>query len=223
VQERRGKEAQDSVRINNRIVAREVRVISPSGEQLGIMPTHQAIAVAEEQGLDLVEVAPDSRPPVCRIMDYGKYKYNLKKKQQSAKRRAVSQAVKEVKLRPKTEEHDYQVKLKHINRFLLDGNKVKVTVRFRGRELVHRDIGMEFLQRVIKDVGEMAVLGTAPEMDGKMLTMVMNPSPKALALKRARDEQKRQQGEEQKPQVSQADESAKEPGQQNQAAPGGEA
>jgi len=116
-------------------------VISETGEQLGIMPTPDAIRVAGEKGMDLVEVSPTSRPPVCRIMDYGKYKYTQKKKAQSAKKKAMTQSVKEVKLRPKTEEHDYQFKLKHINRFLLDGNKAKVTIRFRGREMAHKDIG----------------------------------------------------------------------------------
>lgn len=165
-------------------------MISPDGEQLGIMSTIEALRIAEEQGLDLVEVAPDSRPPVCRIMDYGKYKYTLKKKQQSAKKRAVAQSLKEVKLRPKTEEHDYQVKLKHITRFLLEGNKVKVTIRFRGREMAHRDIGMEMLNRIVQDAGDLAVVASTPLMEGRLLHMVLNPSPKALVLKRAKDEKR---------------------------------
>ncbi len=177
--------------MNNRIVAREVRVISPEGEQLGIMSTSEALRIAEEQGLDLVEVAPDSRPPVCRIMDYGKYKYTQKKKMQSAKRKAASQQLKEVKLRPKTEEHDYQVKIKHVHRFLQEGNKVKVTIRFRGREMAHRDIGMAMLNRIIEDAGELATVATAPVMEGRLLHMILSPSQKALKMKKEREEKRR--------------------------------
>jgi len=172
-------------------VAREVRVISDEGEQLGIMATGDALEIAEEKGLDLVEVSPDSRPPVCRILDYGKYKYTQKKKQQNAKKRAVNQSLKEVKLRPKTEEHDYQFKLKHVIRFLQEGNKAKVTIRFRGREMAHRDIGIEMLRRIIKDVGGLATVATEPTMEGRLLHMVLTPSPKALVEMRARAEKRK--------------------------------
>jgi len=148
--------------------------------------------------MDLVEVSSDSRPPVCRIMDYGKYKYTQKKKQQSAKKRAVNQSLKEVKLRPKTEEHDYQFKLKHILRFLMDGDKAKITIRFRGREMAHKDIGMEMLKRIIGDIGEMATVASEPAMEGRLLQMVLNPSPKALVIKRSKDEQRRAKEEEKK-------------------------
>jgi translation initiation factor IF-3 len=155
------------------------------------MATEDALRVAEEQGMDLVEVSAESRPPVCRIMDYGKYKYTQKKKQQSAKKRASSQSLKEVKLRPKTEEHDYQFKLKHITRFLLEGNKAKVTIRFRGREMAHKNIGMEMLRRIIADMGELATVASEPMMEGRLLHMILTPSPKALVLKRANDEKKK--------------------------------
>lgn len=184
---------QDTTRINEGIRAREVRVISAEGEQLGIMSTDEAIRVAQEQGLDLVEVAAASRPPVCRIMDYGRYKYQLKKKQQGSKKRMAGQTMKEVKLRPKTEVHDYQVKLKHINRFLLEGHKVKVTVRFRGREMAHKDLGLEMLERITKDAGDLATVGSPPLMEGRMLQMVLAPSPKALVIKRAKDEEREKQ------------------------------
>jgi len=173
-----------------------VRVISETGDQLGIMPTPDAIRTAGEKGMDLVEVSPTSRPPVCRIMDYGKYKYTQKKKAQSAKKKAMTQSVKEVKLRPKTEEHDYQFKLKHIQRFLLDGNKAKVTIRFRGREMAHKDIGMEMLKRIVRDVGDMATVASEPAMEGRLLQMVLAPSPKALVIKRSKDEQRRAEKEE---------------------------
>lgn len=156
---------------------------------MGILSTQEAIRAAEERGLDLVEVSPLTRPPVCRIMDYGKYKYTQKKKQASAKKRSMSQSLKEVKLRPKTEEHDYQFKLKHIMRFLQEGNKAKVTIRFRGREMAHKDIGLEMLHRITRDVGEMATIASEPAMEGRLLQMVMTPSPKALAsLKKSKDE-----------------------------------
>jgi len=155
------------------------------------MATEDALAVALEHGMDLVEVSAESRPPVCRIMDYGKYKYTQKKKQQSAKKRASSQSLKEVKLRPKTEEHDYQFKLKHITRFLLEGNKAKVTIRFRGREMAHKNIGMEMLRRIIADLGELATVASEPMMEGRLLHMILTPSPKALVIKRANDEKRK--------------------------------
>ncbi len=181
---------EERTRINNQIRAREVRVIDDDGSQLGIMPLQEALRICEDKGLDLVEVASTSRPPVCRVMDYGKYKYNQKKKQQGAKRKQAGQQMKEVKLRPKTEEHDYNFKLKHIMRFLSDGNKAKVTVRFRGREMAHRDLGFEMLERIIQDAGDLAVVASAPTMEGRLMYMVLAPSPKAMILKKAKEEEK---------------------------------
>jgi translation initiation factor IF-3 len=138
------------------IRAREVRVIGQEGGQLGIMAAQEAIQLAEEQGLDLVEVAPEARPPVCRIMDYGKYKYQQSKRLQQAKKKQKIISVKEIKLRPKTEEHDYQFKTQHVRRFLQDGHKTKVTVVFRGREMAHTELGRQMLDRVavdLQDVG----------------------------------------------------------------------
>ena len=184
--------------MNERIVAREVRVISETSDQLGIMPTPDAIRLASEKGMDLVEVSPTARPPVCRILDYGKYKYAQKKKAQSAKKKTINQSVKEVKLRPKTEEHDYQFKLKHIQRFLLDGNKAKVTIRFRGREMAHKDIGLEMLKRIVRDVGDIAIVASEPAMEGRLLQMILAPSPKAMVLRRSKNEQRRTKKEEPK-------------------------
>lgn len=181
---------QGGTRINRQIRARELRVISFEGEQLGIMSLDEALEIATDKGMDLVEVSPNSRPPVCRIMDYGRYKYTQKKKERSAKRRQTSQQMKEVKLRPKTEEHDYQFKLKHITRFLMDGNKVKVTVRFRGREMAHKDIGIEYLNRIIQDADDLAVVSSQPSMEGRLLHMILAPSPKAMILKKAKDEER---------------------------------
>ena len=189
---------EEKTRVNTQIRAREVRVIGDDGSQLGIMPLQEALDISGERGLDLVEVSPTSRPPVCRIMDYGKYKYTQKKKQQGAKRRQASQQMKEVKLRPKTEEHDYNFKFKHIKRFLEDGNKAKVTVRFRGREMAHRDIGFEMCQRIIEDIGDLAVVTSPPAMEGRLLYMVLAPSPKALVLKRSREEERQKEKDKEK-------------------------
>ena len=142
----------EEVRVNRRIRAREVRVIDADGEQRGIVPVQQAMALAEEAGLDLVEVAANARPPVCRIMDYGRYKYDEKKKAQETKRKQTVIAVKEVKIRPKTDEHDYQFKLRNAIRFLEAGDKVKVTIVFRGREITHKEIALERLKRVEEDL-----------------------------------------------------------------------
>ncbi len=152
-----------------------MRLIDVDGQQLGIMGVREAIAAAEERGLDLVEVAPNASPPVCRIMDYGKYKYQQKKKTQEARRRAAQVQVKEVKIRPKTEEHDYQFKLRNARRFLEQKNKVKVTVIFRGRELAHTDIGREIMQRVAEETQDIANVEKAAAMEGRAMTMILTP------------------------------------------------
>ena len=154
---------------------REVRVISQDGEQLGIMLTQEAQQLAEEHGLDLVEVAPNERPPVCRVMDYGKYKYQKSKRLQQAKKKQKVIVVKEIKLRPKTEEHDYQFKTQHVRRFLQDGHKAKVTVVFRGREMAHTELGRRILDRVIGDLEEVAVVEQVPKQEGRNMTMVLGP------------------------------------------------
>ena len=145
------------MRRNEQIRARELRVIGPEGEQLGILGRNEAIAMAKEHGLDLVEVAATADPPVCRVMDYGKCKYETQKKKQEAKKRQTVVQIKEIKVRPKTDDHDFETKVRHIKRFLEDGDRVKVTVFFRGREIVHKDRGLSILERVIadtKDVGK---------------------------------------------------------------------
>ena len=142
------------------------------------MATAEALQLAEEQGFDLVEVAPNEKPPVCRIMDYGKYKYQQSKRLQQAKKKQKVISVKEIKLRPKTEEHDYQFKSQHVRRFLQDGHKAKVTVVFRGREMAHPELGMKILQRVADDVADFAVVETAARQDGRNMTMVLHPTRK---------------------------------------------
>lgn len=157
------------------IRVREVRVVSEDGEQLGVMATPEALQLAEEKGLDLVEVAPNERPPVCRVMDYGKYKYQRSKRQQQAKKKQKIILVKEIKLRPKTEEHDYQFKTQHVRRFLQDGHKAKVTIVFRGREMAHTELGRRILDRVMVDMEEVATVEQMPKQEGRNMTMVLAP------------------------------------------------
>jgi translation initiation factor IF-3 len=157
------------------IRVREVRVVGADGAQLGIMPTQEALQFAEEQGFDLVEVAPNERPPVCRIMDYGKYKYQRSKRQQLAKKKQKVILVKEIKLRPKTEEHDYQFKIQHVKRFLQEGHKAKVTVIFRGREMAHTELGRRVLDRIIVDLEDVATVEQMPKQEGRNMTLVLSP------------------------------------------------
>ena len=165
----------DGVRRNELIHAREVRVIGAEGEQLGILQRNEAIAMAQEVGCDLVEVSSNSEPPVCRIMDYGKFKYEQQKKKQDAKKRQAVVQVKEIKVRPKTDEHDYETKLKHIRSFLEDGDRCKVTVFFRGREIVHKDRGIEILERIVKDLEDVGKVEQEPRAEGRTLQMLVVP------------------------------------------------
>jgi translation initiation factor IF-3 len=157
----------------------EVRVISEDGQQLGLMTPEAAIAHAEEVGLDVVEVAPNANPPVCRIMDYGKYKYEQKKK--AGKGRGHAASLKEVKLRPRTDDHDLGFKLRNARRFLIDGDKVKITVMYRGREMVHRQLGREQLEKVLDLLGPIATVENPPRMEGRFLSMILVPNREAIA------------------------------------------
>jgi len=150
-------------------------VVGADGGNLGVMPTDIALKRAEEAGLDLVEVAPEARPPVCKILDFGKFKYIQKKKQADAKRNQNVQDLKEVKLRPKTDDHDYDFKLKHCKRFLEDGDKVKVTIMFRGREVIHKDIAIKRLDCIAKDLSDIAKVETHAKMEGRTMHMIIAP------------------------------------------------
>lgn len=165
----------DSVRRNEMIRAREVRVIGAEGDQLGILSRNEAIEMAKEAGLDLVEVAATSEPPVCRIMDYGKFKYEQQKKKADAKKRQSVIQIKEIKVRPKTDDHDYETKLRHIRRFLEDGDRCKVTVFFRGREIIHKDRGVAILERMVQDLGDVAKMEQEPRAEGRTLQMLLVP------------------------------------------------
>lgn len=164
------------MRLNEKIVAHEIRVIDSEGEQLGILSRSEALTIAENQGLDLIEVSPNAAPPVCRLMDYGKYKYQQSKKQHEAKKHQKVIHVKEVKLRPKTEEHDLQFKLNNALRFLEEGNKVKVTVMFRGREMTHRKIGRDLLEKFQALIGETGAVEQPLKDEGRSITLIMAPS-----------------------------------------------
>ncbi|MBI4587676.1 MAG: translation initiation factor IF-3 [Candidatus Rokubacteria bacterium] len=163
------------IRINEGIRVREVRVVSAEGEQLGILPISQALEQAAQRGLDLVEVAPEANPPVCRIMDFGKYKYLQARRQKEARKKQTIIQVKEVKMGPKTDAHDFNFKAKHVRRFLEDGNKAKVTVRFKGREMAHTELGWKILNRMAQTVSDLAVIEHHPKMEGRMLTMILSP------------------------------------------------
>jgi translation initiation factor IF-3 len=169
------KSKKDTVRVNNRIRAPQVRVIDPDGEQIGIMPTREAVDLAYEKGLDLVEVSPNAKPPVCRILDYGKYKYEESKKARSARKKQHTVQLKEMRYRPKIEEHDYSFKTRHVREFIVQGYKVKVFVVFRGREMAHVEFGRKIMERVIDDLSDVAQVEVKPKMEGRNLTMLLMP------------------------------------------------
>lgn len=190
-------------RTNRRIRAREVRVIGPGGEQLGVMPIDQALSYAQQQGLDLVEVSPMSKPPVCKVMDYGKFKYDEKKRANEARKKQVVVRIKEVKMRPKTEDHDYEFKVNNIRRFLEDGDKARVTIMFRGREITHKEIGQNLLSDVVGDLKDAAVIEQAPRMEGRQMFMILAPSPKLKAQIAAAAREREKEKEQAKAQKSQ--------------------
>jgi translation initiation factor IF-3 len=161
--------------VNRRIRVPEIRVINQDGQQLGVMPTGEALRIAEAAGLDLVEVSPKAHPPVCKIMDYGRFKYEKSKQAKEARKRQSQVIVKEVKFRPKTDDHDIAFKVKKVNKFLSEGNKVKLVVQFRGREIVHPETGQDILQRVIDSLTELVNIEQMPSMEGRRMIMLLGP------------------------------------------------
>lgn len=164
----------DGPRVNHDIKADEIRVVDENGDMKGVMSVSDAVSLAEEAGLDLVEVSPNAKPPVCKILDYGKFKYEQQKKAAEARKKQKTIDVKEVKIRPGIEEHDYQVKMRNARRFLETGDKVKVTMRFRGREMAHQDIGMDLLTRMIAELADVGKVDLAPKMEGRQAIMVLS-------------------------------------------------
>ncbi|HEY9390258.1 MAG TPA: translation initiation factor IF-3 [Mycobacteriales bacterium] len=166
-------------RINDRIRVPEVRLVGPEGEQVGIVPIGEALRLAQDSDLDLVEVAPMARPPVCKLMDYGKFKYESAQKARESRRNQALTVIKEMKLRPKIDPHDYETKKGHVERFLKQGDKVKVTIMFRGREQHRPELGLRLLQRLAEDVIELGYIESAPKQDGRNMIMVMAPHKNA--------------------------------------------
>jgi len=183
--------ATDEPRINDRIRAREVRLIDENGGQMGVTPLPEALATARDRDLDLVEVAPDATPPVCRIMDFRRHQYEEQQRRKESRRKATQVVIKEMKFRPKIDVHDYSTKMRHVKKFLGEGNKVKLTIMFRGREMAHPELGLRILERIAEEVGEIAIVESAPRQDGRNMTMVLHPlkkdgrKPKATADERA--------------------------------------
>jgi len=161
-------------RVNEMIVAEEIRVVGSEGEMLGVMSVEAAIKLADEEGLDLVEISPNAAPPVCKILDYGKYKYEQQKKAAEARKNQKTVDVKEVKIRPGIEDHDYQVKMRNARKFLENGDKVKVTMRFRGREMAHQNIGFDLLKRMITELSDVGKVDLEPKMEGRQIIMVLS-------------------------------------------------
>ena len=165
----------DGPRINEMINSRSVRCIDPDGEQLGILSIDEAMNKAEELGLDLVELQPNADPPVCKILDYGKHKYQAQKRANEARKKQKIIEVKEIKLRPNNDQHDYQVKMKAVRKFIDGGDKVKITLRFRGREMAHVELGTDLLSRVQEDIDDFAKIESMPKMEGRQMTMILAP------------------------------------------------
>ena len=171
------------LRINDRIRVPEVRLVGPNGETVGIVPTDQALKLAQEADLDLVEIAPQGKPPVCKLMDYGKFKYEAAQKAREARRNQTNVIIKEMKLRPKIDQHDYETKKGHVVRFLRAGDKVKITIMFRGREQHRPELGFRLLQKLAEDVQELGFVESAPKQDGRNMIMVLGPHKKKAEAK----------------------------------------
>lgn len=174
---RRPQKDKDGLRVNREIRAQQVRVIDEEGQMLGVMTPMEGIRLAEERGLDLIEIAPTASPPTCKIMDYGKWKYENKKKQAAARKKQVIVQVKEIQIRPRTDQHDFETKMKHARRFILDGDKVKVSMRFMGRELAHQEVGMTQMKKVIETLQDIVIVESNPKMEGKSAFLILAPDP----------------------------------------------
>jgi translation initiation factor IF-3 len=189
-QHRGGRPISTEPRINDRIRVPEVRLVGPAGEQVGIVSINDALRLAQEADLDLVEVAPMARPPVCKLMDYGKFKYEAAQKEREVRRNQTNVIIKEMKLRPKIDPHDYATKKGHVERFLKGGDKVKITIMFRGREQSRPELGYRLLQKLAEDVQELGYVETNPKQDGRNMTMVIGPHKKKAEAKAEREAQK---------------------------------
>lgn len=176
-----------TVRVNERIRIREVRLIDEDGNQLGIVPTQEALQTARERGLDLVEVAPNANPPVARLMDYGKYRYEESRKEREARKKQKQAQIKEIRITPNIDDHDLETKVRHARKFLTNGDKVKVSVRFRGRQNLHRDLGRDLLLRVVGMLSDISQVDQMPRSEGRDMTMLLSPTAAAVEARAAQD------------------------------------
>ena len=163
-------------RVNEQVVCTEIRLIGAEGENVGLITPENALDMASEVGLDLVEISPNAEPPVCKIMDFGKYKYEQQKKESEARKKQKTIEVKEIKFRPNTDTHDYEVKMRSVTKFLDNGDKVKITMRFRGREMAHQELGRQLLERVSEDTKEIGKIDSIPKLEGRQIVMLINPT-----------------------------------------------
>ena len=163
-------------RVNEQVICTEIRLIGAEGENVGLITPENALDMATEVGLDLVEISPNAEPPVCKIMDFGKYKYEQQKKESEARKKQKTIEVKEIKFRPNTDTHDYEVKMRSVTKFLDNGDKVKITMRFRGREMAHQDLGRQLLERVSEDTKEIGKIDSIPKLEGRQIVMLINPT-----------------------------------------------
>ena len=171
------KDSKDSLRVNREIRAQQIRVIDDEGNMLGVMTVPEALRMAEDRGLDLLEIAPTATPPTCKIMDYGKWKYENKKKATAARKKQTVVTIKEIQMRPRTDQHDFETKMNHARRFLLEGDKVKVSLRFMGREMAHQELGMEVMKKCIAFVADLAMVESSPKLEGKNMFLMLGPDP----------------------------------------------
>lgn len=165
------------MRVNREIRAQQIRVIDDEGNMLGVMTVPEALRIAEDRGLDLLEIAPTATPPTCKIMDFGKWKYEKKKQATAARKKQTVVTIKEIQMRPRTDQHDFETKMNHARRFLLDGDKVKVSLRFMGREMAHQEIGFEVMKKAIAFVNDLALIESHPKMEGKNMFLMLGPDP----------------------------------------------
>lgn len=170
------KSRENEPRMNEEINVATIRLIGPEGQMLGIVPTKQGIALAEQHGLDLVEISPTAEPPVCKVLDYGKYKYETQKKLSEARKKQKVVNIKEIKMRPNIDEHDYGIKMRSVHKFIEEGDKVKFTIRFRGREMSHQEMGMKLLVRVKEEMGDTIKVEHEPKLEGRQMVMVISPA-----------------------------------------------
>ena len=187
----RGNDRSRETRVNERIRAREVRLIDENGEMIGVMPPGRALDIARERNLDLVEISPNAMPPVCKLMDYGRYKYEQAKRENEARKNQKTITLKEIRLRPRTDEHDVEVKTRKIQEFLAEGDKVKATIFFRGREMTRTGLGRQILERLIKDIGDRGIVEFRPRQEGNTLHAILAPSAKKPGEKQAAPQQSR--------------------------------